>query len=160
MPSSCSPGHGLAGNDLPVEDGLVERHGDVVLGLEANRGLELGRVVDARQAQRAHCHALVGDAEPDVLRKLVRGEQLLDRARELVGLVDLAVPEHAGGERRHAVGSDGRPSVRAKLGGGDARGLDVEADDALWLALSCRDHGGAEAGLASRTVNRPDRRLT
>ena len=54
---------------LPVEHRLVERHRDVLLGLEADRVLELVGVLDRRQAQRAHGDPLVGDAEADGLAK-------------------------------------------------------------------------------------------
>ena len=58
-------------DDLPVEDGLVERHRNVVLGLEADGGLELVAVVDRGQAHRADGDALVGDADPHLAAELL-----------------------------------------------------------------------------------------
>jgi hypothetical protein len=52
-------------NHLPVHDGLLERHRDVVLGLEADRGLQLVAVLDCGQPHAAHGDPLVGDAETD-----------------------------------------------------------------------------------------------
>ena len=72
---------GDAADHLVVEDRLVERHRDLLLGLEADRGLELRRVLDRRQAQGADDDALVGDPEPHPLGELVLGEERLAARR-------------------------------------------------------------------------------
>ena len=69
-------------DDLPVEDRLVERHRNVVLGLEADGGLELVPVVDGRKSHRTNGDALVRNADPHLAAELLPGEQLLDRLAE------------------------------------------------------------------------------
>ena len=95
-------------DDLPVEYGLVERHRDVVLGLEADRRLELVAVLDRRQAQRANGDALVGDAQPDVAGELVLGEELLERSAQRLGVDDLALAEDPWRERHDAAAERSR----------------------------------------------------
>ena len=110
-----------AADDAVVEDGLVERHRDLLLGLEADRRVELLRVLDRRQAQGADDDALVGDAEPDPLGELVLGEEGAQGVGERVGVDDLAVLEGVGGEgrdrgRRNSASSRSpRTSVAAML---------------------------------------------
>ena len=87
---------------LPVEDRLLERHRDVILGLEANRRLELAVVLDQWQAKGPHRHPLVRESHPNGLRELVTGEQLLERVPQRLGVGYLALAEDAGAKRDHA----------------------------------------------------------
>ena len=118
---------------LPVEDRLLERHRDLVLGLKADRGRELVGALDRRQEQRPHRDPLIGDPEPHVARQLALGEQRLERVRERVRVGHLALVKDAGGQRGDAVAGDLGAAVYADLGGRDAPGLEVEADEALLL---------------------------
>ena len=54
---------------MVLEHRLVERHRDVVLGLEANRRGELLGVLERREIDRAHDDALVGDADAYLARR-------------------------------------------------------------------------------------------
>ena len=125
---------GDAADHLMLEHRLVERHRDLLLGLEADRRLELLGVLDRRQAQRADDDPLVADAEPHPLGELVLGEERLQRLGEGVGVGDLALVE---GARRRAgsiaAGDHLRRAVDRDLGRGDAAGLDVETDDGAGL---------------------------
>ncbi len=69
--------HGCDPADHAVVDhGLLEGHRDLLLGGEADRGVELLRVLDRGQAQGADDDPLVGDAQPHLLAELVLGEEL------------------------------------------------------------------------------------
>ena len=127
-------------DDLPVEDRLVERHRDVVLSLEADGGLELVAVVDCGKAHRADRHPLVCDADADVARELLAGEELLDRLAERLRVGDLALAEDSGSERHDAAAHDLGRAVDAHFGRGDAAGLDVEADGGLYLLCGETSH--------------------
>ena len=61
---------------VEVEDGVVQRHRHLVLGLEAHRGGELLAVGDGRQLERAQDGALVGDADAHPLAQPAVAEQL------------------------------------------------------------------------------------
>ena len=113
---------------LPVEDGVLERHRDVVLSLKSDCGLELAAIGDRGQAKGSDDHALVGDPDPHSPRKLVLGEELLDRLAERLLIGDLAVLSDARGEGANPRFADRDAAVDAHLGGGDAVRLDVEAD--------------------------------
>ena len=78
-------------DDLPVENRLLERHRDVILSLKADRGLELVAILDRRQPHAADGDPLVRDADPDVARELVLGEELLEGGAERLGIGDLAL---------------------------------------------------------------------
>ena len=120
----------LAAADHPVvEDGLVERHRDLVLRAEANRRVELLRVLDPRQPQRANHDALVGDPEANRLGELVPREEILEGLAERGGVLDLALAHDSGLERHDRGASDGTVATSRDLGRGDAAGLDVEADE-------------------------------
>ena len=75
---------GNAADHLVLQHRLLERHRDLLLGLEANRGLHLGGVLDRRQAQGADDDVLVADPEPHSLGELVLGEELLEPGDEPV----------------------------------------------------------------------------
>ncbi len=103
-------------DDLPVEHRLLERHRDVVGGLEADRGLELLGVVDRRHPDRPHGDALVGDPEPDRAAELLAREQLLERGASASGIGDLALAEDAGREGLDPVAGDlDRPLARTSV---------------------------------------------
>ena len=79
-----------------VEHGLLDRDRQRLLGAEADRVLELLRVVDARDLEDADADAVVGDAEPDALaRKLVLAEERAQRVGEQLGLAQLAADDDA-----------------------------------------------------------------
>ena len=69
---------GEAGH-LVVEDGLVQGHGDRLGRLEADRGLALLLVLDARQLDHANDDLLVGHAEAHVLGQALVGDEALER---------------------------------------------------------------------------------
>jgi hypothetical protein len=120
----CRP----AADHLEVEHRLIERHRQLVLGLEADSCVELGPILDQGQAQGAHRQSLVGDADPHLLCKLVAREQGGEAGAELLGVDDLAVVDGARAEREHGGVGRLRRAVLPDLGCGDAVGLDVEAD--------------------------------
>ena len=98
----------FAGADLlEVPDDLVEREGDLLLGLEPHDVADL-LLLDRRQLDEPRQAALAGDADGDeVALDVVAGEELLQRlAGELVrvgvGLAqDLRVLDVVEGGRRH-----------------------------------------------------------
>ena len=65
-----------------IEDGLIQRHRDGVLGAKADRRIELLRVLDQRQLERPDDDPLVGDPEPDPLAELVAAEEVPERGGE------------------------------------------------------------------------------
>ena len=135
---------GDAADHLMLEHRLVERHRDLLLGLEADRRVHLLRVLDRRQTQRADDDALVADPEPHPLGELVSGEERLQRVGEPIGIEHLALVEDPGVERLDRRGGDLRGAVgAAHLGRGDAARLDLEADDAAGLLLpgQLQSHG-------------------
>ena len=79
-----------------LEHRLLERHRDVLLGLEADRRGDLLRVGQRRKVERAHDDPLVGDAEPYPPAELVLREQLAQHGGERVDVDDLAVAHDAG----------------------------------------------------------------
>ena len=126
---------GGAADDPVVEDRLVERHRNLLLGLEADGGLLLGGVVDRGQPQRPHDDALVGDPEPDPAARACGGEEGAEGVRERLGVGHLAVAE--GAVRQLADGDLAElPGLSLHLGGGDAVAGDLEADDGLRLFRS------------------------
>ena len=70
-----------------LEHRLLERHRDVLLGLEAGGGRDVLGIVERRQVKRAHDDARIGDADPHALGELVLGEHRLQRLGERVGRV-------------------------------------------------------------------------
>jgi len=134
-----------AAQDLVVEHRMVDRHRQLVLGLEADRGLEIALVLDQRQAQDPHREALVGDADPDLARQLVAREERAQRRAEPLRVDHLAVVEEARLERDDAGGPESGRSVQLNLGRSGAAGLDIEPDhggDLLHRELG-NSHGDA-----------------
>ena len=70
-------GAAVVAGDLVVEHGLVERHGDRLGGLEADRGVALLLVLDARQLDHADDDLLVRHPEPHVARQAGGGGEAL-----------------------------------------------------------------------------------
>ncbi len=139
---------------LPVQHSVLEGHRDVILGLEPDRGLELGLVVDSRQSQAPDGDPLAGDPHPDRLRELALREQLLERLAEGIRVGDLPLPEDPGAERDDAELADRRVAVGRGLRGRDAAGLDVEAD--YRLGRFRREHQWLDGGvLPLQGLNRP-----
>ena len=80
--------------DLVVEHRLLDLDREGLLCAEANRVLELLRVVDADDLERAHADAVVRNAEPDVaLRQLVRLEERAQDLCEDIRLAQLAADD-------------------------------------------------------------------
>ena len=127
----------IVADDLLLEDRLVERHRDLVLGLEADRGLELLATSRSRagaaSARRPAGWRSRGGPSSTSLCSAKRSFS----ARQGLG-VGRPRPR---GRRRTASGAMPAPETRAApfdahLGGGDAAGLEIEADDAVVLALA------------------------
>jgi hypothetical protein len=86
---------GRAADHPVIEGGVLERHRQLLLGGEADRRVELLRVLDRGQPDRADDDPLVGDPESDFPRQLVGVEQLPQRRGDAVGVAHLAVLEGA-----------------------------------------------------------------
>src|SRR5207342_3214687 len=87
-------------DDVVVEDGLVERDRKGLVGPEPNDVAELALVIDAFDVDRAHADAVGADAEPDApARKLVVGEEAVERLGERRNVTYLAADDDAGRER-------------------------------------------------------------
>jgi len=88
---------GLRTEHHVVEDSLIQRHGDVVLGLEGYGALEIF-CFHAREVEQPHDHPAVRDAEVDRLPlESVRGPELPDLRTEDLYIGDLAVDYRTGG---------------------------------------------------------------
>jgi hypothetical protein len=85
---------------VEVEDGVVERHRDLVLSLEGDGGLKLLVVGDRRKLEDPQNRALVGDADPDALAEARRGEHLTQRVREGLLVEHFTIAHGVGGEGR------------------------------------------------------------
>ena len=86
---------------LEVQHRAVERHRDLVLGLEADRGLQLLAILQRRKLQDADDDLLVRDADANLLvEALVFPVQRAQRVGECVDVVHLAVADDAGLQRR------------------------------------------------------------
>ncbi len=119
---------GVAG-DLVVEHGLVERHRDGLGRLEADRGVALLLVLDARELDHAHDDLLVRHAEPDVLGEPGLGDEVLERLGQTVAVHDLAVGARGPSGSSRLAPRTTRPAI--DLGSGEIAAVDVETDDAL-----------------------------
>jgi hypothetical protein len=77
-----------------VQNRLVQRHGDVVLGFEGYGALEI-LFLHVRKVQEPNDHPLARDAEDDGLAlEGVRGPELFYLSGEEVGIGDLTLAYH------------------------------------------------------------------
>ena len=154
------------GLDLPerdvVEDRLVHRHRDVVRRLGAHGGVERLGVLERRQVERAHDDALVGDAQADAVRKVVLGEEGLERLGERRRVGDLTVAQDARAQLGDGAALDGDVAVHLDLGGRDVAGVEIEPDHRLVLVSIPLEHDariGTRGALSplnrSRRARRP-----
>ena len=100
----------------------------MLLGLEADGGVELLGVGQVGELEVADHDALIGDPEAHAARQVVVGEEGLERLGEALDVGDLAVAHDAGVERAGGRTLDRHRAVDADLGGGEIAGLDVESD--------------------------------
>ena len=118
-----------------LEYGLVERHRDVFLGLEANRRGDLLVVRERREVERPHDDSLVGHPDADAFAELVLREHLAQHAGQSFDVDDLAVPDHAGSEGNDSASIHSN-LTGARLDGCHVAGLDVETYDGLTWRVS------------------------
>src|SRR5205823_758454 len=117
--------------DAVVEDGLLDRDRERLLGAEADRVPELPRVDDADDVERSHADPVARDAEPDAPpRELVLAEEGLQRLDERLRVAQLAADDDAGVERLARELEELRLAVVRDPRGGQAGGADLEADEA------------------------------
>ena len=128
------------------EHRLLERHRELLLRLEPDRGLELLLVVDLGQLDHANGDLLARDAEADPLGKLVLAEERAELLGQAVDVDDLTLVEEAGAESRGRGLDQPRRASAGELGSGDEAGLDVEPHDRarLWLEQSHSVRGGGD----------------
>ncbi len=108
-----------------VEHGLVERHRDRVGRLEADGGVALLRVLDARELDHADDDLLVGHAEPDALGEAGRRDEVLQGLGEPVAIGDLAILNHAARQLDARAADD---ATALDLGGGKVATVDIQPD--------------------------------
>jgi hypothetical protein len=119
---------------LEVDDRLVEAHGQLALGLEADDRVELLGVLDGGDLERPDDDALVGDADADAAVEPVLAEHVPQRGRERLRVGDLAVADDVGRERRRRGRGDAEAAVDRDGSGRHGARLHVEAHDGLVLA--------------------------
>jgi hypothetical protein len=111
---------------------VLERHGKLVLRVEAHGRLDLLGVLEVGQVDDAHDDLLVGQADADALVEALVGP--VERAQcvgETVDVGDLAVADDPRLERHDADVLHAHPAVDGNGGGHDAGGVDVEPDEGL-----------------------------
>src|SRR4029077_10945054 len=153
-----------------VEDRLVEGHRDLVLSAKADRGIELVRILDPRQAECADDDALVGDPQANRLGELVLGEEIGERLAQRGRVMNLTLAHDTRLERHDRRAPHGTIAPRRHLGRGDAARFDVEPDDGVVLlyrghrwrllasslpsavTVSCAIPKTDESGLANESV--------
>ncbi len=126
---------------LEVDDGLLDRHRDVIGRLVLDGGGERLRVVDRRQVERAHDDPLVGDAEPDAARQLVLGEERAQLVAEGDRIDDLAVAQDARTEVRDSAARHRDRAVDVHFRSRDVAGIQVEADGDVGVLALLLEHG-------------------
>ena len=133
---------------LPVQDGLLQGHRDDVLRLEAHRGVELLAVLDDRKIDRTHGELLVGHADANApVQTAVVAVKALERCDQRIDILDLAVTHDARLERYGGRTLNGDAATRnAHLGGVDADGIDVEADERLLALCHVMEGSGSRDG--------------
>ena len=110
-----------------VEHGLVERHCDRLGSLEADGGVALLLVLDARQLDHADDDLLVRNSEPDVLRQARLGDEALEGLSEAVAVHDLAVGDEACRQLGARATDD---ATTLHLRGGKVATVDIQTDGA------------------------------
>src|SRR4051794_17250498 len=110
-----------------VEHRLVEWHRDRLGRLEADGGVALLLVLDARQLDHADDDLLVGHAEPDALRQAGLGDEVLEGFSQAVAVHDLAVGDKARGQLGARAADD---ATTLYLGGGEVATVDIQTDGA------------------------------
>ena len=127
--------------------------GQLVLGLELHRGLELLGILERRQVHDADDDARVGDTDADLAVEPWFAEHGPQRRGQRLGVGDLAVPDDVGLEGGDRGMVDGQRPSAVHLYGGDGAGLDVEADDGLGAAChGDRQKIGRRAGFCSEPL--------
>src|SRR4029077_2618021 len=145
---------GHAADDPVLDHRFLERHRDLLLGAEADRGIELVGVLDRRQPHGPHDEALVGDPEAHRVAQAVGVEEGAEGGGDRFGLGDLTVAEGPRGQRPDAGGDHARDAgLEPGLDRGNAAGLDLQAGDGtagalLAAELRQRQLGAAEARAA------------
>jgi hypothetical protein len=124
---------------LVVDDRLVDRHRELVLGLELHGRLEVLGVLQRRQVHDADDDARVGDTDPDLaVEPGVLRPHGAERRGQCLAVRNLTVPHHVRVEVGDGGTLDGEAVGGGHLYGGDGARLDVEPDDGLGSAC----HGG------------------
>src|SRR3954447_26743370 len=156
----------LLADDLVVEHRLLERDRQHLLGAEADRVLEMGRVGEAADLEAADADAVGAHTEANALhRKLVLAEELLEVRAERVGVTELAADDDAAVERLTCELYDVDLAVLADVRGGDMGGADLQPDDLALLArgalggLGRARLGGGLRPAPERELDRPARLL-
>ena len=123
-----------------LQDRLIERHRNVLLGLETRGRSDVLGVGQRRKIERAHDDPLVRDADADALAELVLGEQHAQRGGERLDIDHLAFANDARRER-HGGGALDCHAAGARLYGVHISGFDVESDNGFPCVIS---HGAPE----------------
>ena len=115
---------------MVVEDGLLERGRENLVGAEADRVLELLAVGDVRDVDHANADPGVREAEPDTApRHAAALEELVQRRRERGRVADLAAGDDALGKRCVRDAGELLAAVVDHVRGGQAAGLDLQPDE-------------------------------
>jgi len=109
---------------LVLEHRLVERHRNVVLGLEPHGGRDFFWILEWGQIDGAHHDPGIGNSDSDALGKLVLGEQVAQRRGQSLNIEDFAVT-HDSAWKGHMGRALRRESGLAALDRGDVTRLDV-----------------------------------
>ena len=144
--------------DVVIEHGLLDRDRKGLLGAEADRVLELLRIVDARDLEDPDADAVVGDPEPHALaRKLVFAEERAQRLGKKLRLAQLTADHETVVEVLARDLDELRRPIVDDPGGSELGGADLQPHDplgALVVALapeaSLRLRLGGLLGLLAR----------
>ena len=133
---------------LVVEHGLVERHRDLVLRLEAHGGRELLGVLEVRQVDDAHDDLLVGDADAHALAEALVARGTASRSASARPSTSATSPSRMmpGLERRDGGALDAHAAVDARPDGGDDAGARCRARRGSWCAWPWRRRGARRLG--------------
>src|SRR5262249_46468117 len=146
---------GLA-DDVEVEDGLVDRNRQCLVGTEANGVPELALIVDSLDVESTDADTVRPDPEPDVAAgQLVIREEPVQRVAEGLDVADLSRDDDPGGEWCTGKLHEPRSVVVDHPRRRDLRGADLQSDQFLLLRLLrllLRRLGRARALLLLRTL--------